>query len=100
LRNVIEIPDISRLIRLRRLCLENLKAVTDVSAILQSPSLREFIHVSVQNMKPEQYENLPRIKTLREVLVGFGSRKRNQEFEKLMRLSGIEQFQRSQFVFE
>ncbi len=100
LRNVIEIPDLSRLTRLRRLCLENMKALTSVGAILRSPSLREFIHVSARNMKPEQYVDLPRIKTLKEVLVGFGSRRKNQEFEKLMRLSGIEQFQSSRFVFE
>ncbi|HXT76942.1 MAG TPA: hypothetical protein VN780_11680 [Candidatus Eisenbacteria bacterium] len=100
LRNVIAIPDLSKLRKLRRLYLENMKALADVSAVLRSPSLQEFIHISAQNVRPAQYEDLPGIKTLRNVLVGFGSRKKNQQFEALLRQSGIELFQGSEFVFE
>jgi Leucine-rich repeat (LRR) protein len=76
LRNVIAIPDLSKLRKLRRLYLENMKALVDVSAVPRSPSLQEFIHISAQNIRPAQYEDLPGIKTLRNVLVGFRHRKK------------------------
>jgi len=43
-------------------------------------------------MQPEQYEDLDKISTLERVLVGFGSKKRNQEFEAMMRRAGKERF--------
>jgi hypothetical protein len=100
LRNVIAIPDLSRLVKLRRLSLENMRALVDVSALWSSPSLTEFIHVSANNMQPEQYEDLDKISTLERVLVGFGSKKRNQEFEAMMRRAGKERFKGGKFVFE
>jgi hypothetical protein len=94
------IPDLSKLRKLRRLYLENMKALFDASAVLRSPSLQEFIHISAQNIRPAQYEDLPRVKTLRNVHIGFGSGKKNQQFQALMRQSGIEPFEGSEFVFE
>ena len=99
LRNVIAIPDFSQLGKLRRLYLENMKALTDVSALLSAPVLTEFIHVSAQNMQPEQYADLAKIPTLKRVLVGFGSRKKNQELAMMMQKAGKEGFQGGKFVF-
>ena len=100
LRNVIAIPDLSRLLKLRRLSLENMKALVDVSALWSSPSLTEFIHVSANNMQPEQYEGIGKISTLERVLVGFGSKKKNQQFEATMLRAGKERFNGGKFVFE
>lgn len=100
LRNVIAIPDLSKLCKLRRVYLENLKALVDVSALSQSPSLREFIHVSAQNMKPEQYAYLLKSPTLQTALVGFGSKKKNTAFERMMQEANVQKFGRSEFVFD
>jgi len=100
LRNVIAVPDVSKLLKLRRIYFENMKALADVSALSQSPSLREFTHVSAENMRPEQYAHLSKILTLQSVLVAFGSRKKNQQFESMMLQSGITRFQGGKFVFE
>jgi len=54
LRNVIAIPDLSRLVKLRRLSLENMKVLVDVEALSSAPTLTEFIHVSANNMRPQQ----------------------------------------------
>jgi hypothetical protein len=100
LRNVIAMPDLSKLKKLRRLYLENMKALVDVGAIFQSPSLQEFIHVAAHNIKLRQYADLVRIAKLEWVSVGFGNRVKNQQFEHLMRESGIEKFGGSQFISE
>ena len=99
LRNVIAIPDLSQLGRLRRLYLENMKALTDVSALLSAPALTEFIHVSAQNMQPKQYADLAKIPTLKSVLVGFGSSKKNRELALMMQQAGKERFPGGKFVF-
>ena len=46
-----------------------------------SPTLTEFIHVSANNIRPQQYERCCKILTLEKVRVGFGCKKKNQEFE-------------------
>ncbi len=48
--NVTAIPDLSKLYHLRRLHLENLKGLKDVSAIRHAPALEEFLHISAQNI--------------------------------------------------
>jgi hypothetical protein len=83
LRNVIKIPDLSRLSKLRRLHLENMKGLKDVSAIAHAPVLEEFSHFSAENAAPEQYTDVLRMPTLKSVRVGFGSRRKNEDFEEL-----------------
>jgi hypothetical protein len=53
-----------------------------------APTLTEFIHVSANNMRPKQYERLCEVSTLEKVRVGFGSKKKNQEFEEMMLRAG------------
>jgi hypothetical protein len=83
LRSVIDIPDLSSLTELRRLDLQNMKGLVDVSAILQAPALREFSHVSAQNISPEQYKGLLNMPTLQCVHIGFGSQRKNEAFQEL-----------------
>jgi hypothetical protein len=99
LRNVTSIPDLSQLTKLRRLYLENMKGLKDVSAIRSAPALEQFIHVAAQNMRPEQYTDLMKKPSVREMLVGFGSKRKNREFEQLMTESGKTRFRSNQFVF-
>jgi len=100
LRNVSRMPDLSKLARLRRLSLENMKGLRDVSAIRQAPALEQFIHVAAQNIRPEQYLDLLDNPTLRELLIGFGNKRRNQEFETLVTQSGKTTYRPTEFVFQ
>jgi hypothetical protein len=83
LRSVIDIPDLSSLTELRRLDLQNMKGLVDVSAILQAPALREFNHVSAQNICPEHYNGLLNMPTLQCVHIGLGSQRKNERFQEL-----------------
>jgi Leucine-rich repeat (LRR) protein len=89
LRNVTAIPDLCKLQNLRRIYLENMKGLKDVSTLQSAPALEEFIHVSAQNMKVEDYKHLLEIPTLKRVLVGFGSDRKNQSLEDMMVSRGI-----------
>ena len=100
LRNVSRIPDLSALTNLRRIHLENMKGLNDVGAVRHAPALEEFVHVSANNMRPEQYTDLLNMPRLREILIGFGSQRKNQEFENLTAKSGKTKFRNTQFVFQ
>lgn len=100
LRNVRKIPDLSRLSKLRRLYLENMKGLSDVSAIASAPALEEFIHVSALNVAPEKYIGLLQMPTLKSLHIGFGSHRKNHDFEKLALTSGKKIYAHSKFVFE
>jgi Leucine-rich repeat (LRR) protein len=99
LRNVRSIPNLAKLTSLRRLYLENMKGLDDVSALGTAPALEEFVHVLAQNMEPEQYEQLLKIPTLRRVMVGFGSAKKNRVVQELLVQRGIEGYKHSAFKF-
>jgi Leucine-rich repeat (LRR) protein len=99
MRNVASIPELSQLTKLRRLHLDNMKGLKDVSAIQGAPSLEQFIHVSAQNILPEEYARLLSNPNLRELAVGFGSQRKNQEFDSLVTRSGRIAYRPSPFVF-
>jgi hypothetical protein len=99
LKNVRAIPDLSKLHNLRRLHLENLKGLTDVSAIRYAPALEEFLHISAQNIQPEMYKDLMSMPTLKYVHVGYGSRKKNEEFNALVLWSGKQTGTNRDFAF-
>ena len=99
LRNVIALPNTSNLVNLRRIYIDTMKGLKDVSGILKSPSLEEFIHVCAQNMQPEQYTELLKLPTLKKALFGFGSEKKNKAIEELMQKNGIEKYQHVPFEF-
>lgn len=99
LRNVVVLPDVSMLVNLRRVYLETMKGLKDVSGILKSPSLEEYIHVCAQNMHPDQYVELLQLPTLKKALFGFGSDKKNKLIEEQMHKNGIERYQHEPFFF-
>ena len=99
LRNIASLPDASMLVNLRRVYLDTMKGLKDVSGILTSPSLEEYIHVCAQNMQPDQYIELLKLPTLKKALFGFGSDKKNKVIEEQMQKYGIERYQHEPFVF-
>lgn len=99
LRNVTKIPDMTNLTRLRRVYLETMKGLIDVSGLLKAPALEEFIHVSAQNMSPEQYRDLMKSKSLKRASVGFGSDKKNRQLLLIMKNCGVKKYQHEPFTF-
>ncbi|HZK81924.1 MAG TPA: hypothetical protein VFC46_12675 [Humisphaera sp.] len=93
------VPDLSKLRELRKVHLENLKGLQDLSALAKAPVLEEFIHVSAAGMEPAQYTGVLTSKTLKRILVGFGSERKNKALRELATQAGIEQLERSQFSF-
>lgn len=100
LRNVIEIPDLSRLTKLRKLVLDNMKGLKDVSEIGRAPGLEDFLHVAAQGFLPRPYWDLLNKPSLRQAHIGFCSKRKNDEFEALVKQSGRAAYDRSEFVFQ
>jgi len=85
LAQVHALPPFGQLIKLRRIHLDNLKGLEELSVLKDAPSLEEFIHTYAQNMQPEDYLPLLSIPTLKRVFVAFGSDKKNKRFAQLAR---------------
>jgi hypothetical protein len=99
LRRITALPSLNRLWKLRRVYLENMKGLEDISRLEHAPALEEFAHVSAQNMQPEDYIPLLRNPSLKRAAVGFGSDRRNSQFNELMREHSIEPHRFEEFEF-
>jgi hypothetical protein len=100
LRNVVELPDLSSLLNLRRVYLETMKGLENLDGLFKAPELEEFIHVCAQNMTPNQYKQLLELKSLKKALFGFGSDKKNQQMESMLKEKGIEKYSHEPFTFK
>jgi len=100
LRNITSIPDLSRLPKLRKIVLDNMKGLKDVSAIGTAPALEEFLHIAAQGFAPKAYWELLNRPSLTQAHIGFCSKRKNEEFEALLRQSGRSPYQRAEFVFQ
>jgi hypothetical protein len=93
------IPDLTQLTELRRLYLENMKGLSDIGMVAKAPALEEMIHVCAQGMEPEQYVELLKSKTLKQITVGFGSARKNAVLRSLADDAGIASYEGNSFVF-
>lgn len=83
LLNVKSLPPLSKLTKLKSVELGNMKGLRDVSSLGEAPALESFWHWSAENMDLSDYEPLLNNDSLKDVRVGFGSVKKNDEFKKL-----------------
>jgi len=90
LSQVTALPALDSLGKLRRICLENMKGVFEISRLEFTPALEEFVHWSARNMQPEDYLPLLRNPSVKRVAVSFGSVRKDQQFNKLLCEHGIE----------
>ena len=90
------LPDFSENISLRRIHLENMKGLKDLSALRDAPNLKEFIFLSAVSQKPEDI--LPALENpnVTHVLCAFGSDRKNNRFEKLAKQYGKSIFEYSE----
>jgi len=99
LPNVSAFPNLSPLRALRRVCLENMKGLKDMAALLNAPALEELIYVDARGREPAEFAEILKSKTLKKIVVGFGSKKKNDVLADMATRAGIKKFDRSEFSF-
>lgn len=90
LRQITTLPALNHLTKLRRIYLENMKGLKDISNLEFAPCLEEFMHASANNMQLKDYSPLLRNPNLKRAFVGFGSEKKNDQFQALLHEHNIE----------
>ncbi len=89
----------SNLTKLRRVYLDTMKGLKDVSGLMKAPALEEFIHIAANNMEPAQYQPLLKLNTLKRARVGFGSDRKNNVFSHMMAQADLEQYEFEPFEY-
>lgn len=89
LPHVQSLPSLVRLKKLRRISLHNMKGLTDLSTLGQAIALEEFILTDGMKQVPSQLMPLLSLPNLKSAIAGFGSDKKNAEFEKMLRQYSI-----------
>lgn len=99
LAKVVSLPDLSRTYQLRRIYLENLKGLKDLSSLEFAPALEEFCFVMARNQSVEDLLPVLRNPNVRAVSYGFGSYKKNSRFEHLLMDYGKQKYTYSEFHY-
>jgi hypothetical protein len=100
LRNVEKLPPLDRLKKLRRIYLENLKGLKHLNSLRHIENLKEFVYVLAQNQEPENLKPVLDNPSVKSVLCRFGSDKKNDTFDNLVRKAGKGIYKWSEFNYE
>ena len=84
LPRVTSLPELGKLIRLRRVHLDNMKGLRSLEALCGAPMLEELVHFDAKNHAPADYECLLKSKTMKALRVGFGSDSKNNAFRAML----------------
>ena len=100
LKQLDKLPDFNSCISLRRIYLENMKGLRDLSSLKTVPNLEEFIYVLAENQEPENL--VPALENLnvKAVFCKFGSDKKNNRFDELAKSYKKKQYEFNQFTYE
>jgi len=93
------LPDLSKLKSLRRVLLDTLKGLRDLNPLNKAPALEEFVQFSAPGMEPADYTDVLKHKSLRRILVGFGSAKKNKALHDMIIRAGLDEYHHEPFVF-
>jgi hypothetical protein len=99
LKQVKALPSLKNLTQLRRVYLEDLKGLSDLNSLEFAPGLIEFMYVSAMNKKPEDLLPVLRNASVKSVGCGFGSDRKNNQFEELARSFGKVKYVSSDFEY-
>ncbi len=99
LPNIENLPDLKNNKQLRRINFENLKRLTDLRKLENVESLNEFQFVNCSHLNPNDLVPILRNKNIKSVIAGFGSNKKNNEFEKIKTDFGIKKHKWGKFIF-
>jgi hypothetical protein len=100
LKQVKKLPDFSNNKLLRRITLENLKGLTDLSSLKNAPCLKEFLYISAENLQPENILPVLENPSVENVTCGFGSDKKNNRFDEFAKQYGKKKYESSLFDFK
>ncbi len=100
LKQVTKIPSLDKSKKLRRIYLENLKGLTDLTSLEFAPNLQDFIYVLAENQEPENILSALRNSSVKNVLCRFGSDKKNNHFDKLVKEYGKSQYSFYEFKYD
>lgn len=81
LRNVKSLPQFEHNSKLSKIIMNTMKGLKNVESLKNLTNLEEFLYTSANNVSPEQLQVLKHCKKLRMALVGFGSDRKNKDFE-------------------
>jgi internalin A len=86
LKNVTALPSFARLRALRRVQLVAMKGIQDLQAVAKAPGLEDLVAADMRHLKPEAFRPFMEHPTLKRVLAGLGSDRKNKAVDKLLGL--------------
>lgn len=100
LKQLTKLPDFSNNKKLRRIYLENLKGLNDLSTLKNAPNLKEFIYVLAENQEPENLIPALENPSVEKVFCRFGSDKKNNRFNELVKQYNKTEYKHETFEYE
>lgn len=100
LKQLTKLPDFSNNKKLRRIYLENLKGLYDLSTLKNASSLKEFIYVLAENQEPENILPVLENPSVEKVFCRFGSDKKNNRFDELVKQYNKTEYKHETFEYE
>ncbi|HKW28605.1 MAG TPA: hypothetical protein VJT54_04665 [Verrucomicrobiae bacterium] len=98
LKNVTTLPSFRGLPSLRRVTLDTMKGIKDLSPIADAPALEELLVVAASQLKPDDFRPFVGHPTLKSVIIGLCSIRKNEQAEKLLGLPKCDGF-KSKFIY-
>ena len=95
-----KLPSLEKLKNLRRLCLETMRGLTDLSSLKNASKLEEFIYIAADNQEPENLLPVLENPTIQNFWVGFGSDKKNLLFDDLLKHYGKQKGYSHEFQYQ
>ena len=86
LRQVSALPSLSRTERLGRVWLEHLVGLRDLTPLLTAPALTDLALVDMRHLQPDDVGVLADHPSLRRMIVGLGSERKNDAVRRLVPL--------------
>ncbi|MEN7550806.1 hypothetical protein AAG747_22990 [Rapidithrix thailandica] len=100
LKQVQKLPVLENSSALRRIYLENLKGLKDLSSVKSAPALEEFIYVLAQNQVPEKLIPILGNSKLKSIFCRFGSIKKNDAFDAVALKYGKQIYKYNEFKYK
>ena len=89
LKHVTKLPCFRKLKRLRRVVLETIRGIRDLTPLLEAEALEELLVIDGRHMEPEDFRPLADHPTLRRVRIGLGSDRKNDALSDILPLESV-----------
>ncbi|HEY3411709.1 MAG TPA: hypothetical protein VGM51_01485 [Armatimonadota bacterium] len=96
LKNVTALPSFRPLRCLRRVTLDTMKGLTDLSPVADAPALEELFVFAGNQLKPDDFRPFLGHPTLKAAVIGLGSLRKNDQVREILSLSD---YSRTEFTY-